>query len=60
MKASVYLIKPAKMRQARLNQPRVNSEQLRIQRERFQRATDRFSEHARKEIFSRGRVKTAD
>jgi len=59
MKPSVYLTDPEEMRKARLNQPRVSSEQLRVQREAFQRASEKFSEDARKETFSRGRAKTA-
>ena len=58
MKA-VYLTDPAEMRKVRLNQPRVSSERLRAQREAFQRASDKFSEAARKGMSSRGRVKTA-
>jgi hypothetical protein len=60
MKKAVYLTDPAEMRKVRLNQPRVSVEQLRAQREAFQRASERFSEAARKETCSRGRVKTAD
>ena len=59
MKPAIYLTDPAEMRKARLNQPRVSSEQLRLQREAFQRASEKFSEVARKETSSRGRVKTA-
>jgi hypothetical protein len=53
MKVAVYLTDPAEMRKARLNQPRVNSEQLRAQREAFRRASERFSEAARKETSIR-------
>ena len=40
----------------RLNQPRVSSEQARAQRELLRRASEKFSEAARKEISSRGRA----
>ena len=56
MKAAIYLTDPAEMRKARLNQPRVSSEPLRAQRETFWRASETFSEDARKEISLRGRV----
>jgi hypothetical protein len=56
MKAAIYLTDPAEMRKARLNQPRVSSEQARRQRELLHRATEKFSEDAKKEISSRGRV----
>ena len=56
MKAAIYLTDPAEMRKVRLNQPRVSSEQARRQRERLQRASEKFSDAARKEISSRGRV----
>ena len=59
MKAPVYLTDPAEMRKARLNQPRVTSEQARLQREALQRASEKFSEDARKETSSRGREKKA-
>ena len=59
MKPAIYLTDPAEMRKARLNQPRVSSEQARRQRELLQRASERFSEDARKEISSRGRVRKA-
>ena len=55
MGAPVYLTNPAEMRKARLNQPRVSSEQARRQREALRRATEKFSEDARKETSSRGR-----
>ena len=54
MKPAVYLTNPAEMRKARLNQPRVSSEQARRQREAFQRASEKFSEAAMKETFTRG------
>jgi len=57
MKPAVYLTDPSEMRKARLNQPRVSLEQLRAQREMFQRASEKFSEAARKGTSSRGRVK---
>ena len=60
MKASIYLTDPAEMRKARLNQPRVTSDQLRAQREDLLRASEKFSEAARKGTSSRGRVKIAD
>ena len=49
MKAAIYLTNPAEVRKARLNQPRVSSEQARHQRERLQRASEKFSDDARKE-----------
>jgi hypothetical protein len=55
MKPAIYLTDPAEMRKARLNQPRVSSEQARRQRERLRRATEKFSEDARKEISLCGR-----
>jgi len=59
MKVAVYLTDPGEMRKAGLNQPRVSSEQARRQWELLQRASERFSEDARKEISSRGRVRKA-
>jgi len=59
MKAAIYLTDPAEMRKARLNQPRVSSVQARHQRERLQRASEKFSDDARKETSSRGRVSKA-
>ena len=57
MKPAIYLTDPEEMRKVRLNQPRVTSEQLRAQREAFQRASEKFSEDARKETSSLGRAK---
>jgi len=48
MKPAIYLTDPAEMRKVRLNQPRVSSEQARRQRELLQRASEKFSEAARK------------
>ena len=56
MKKAVYLTDPAVMRKARLNQPRVSSEQARRQREALRRASEKFSEDAKSETCSRGRV----
>ena len=58
MKPAIYLTDPEEMRKVRLNQPRVTSEQLRAQREALQRASEKFSAAASKEISSRGRAKT--
>jgi hypothetical protein len=58
MKPAVYLTKPEEMRKARLNQPRATSEQARAQRELLQSASEKFSEDAKRETFSRGRTKT--
>ena len=58
MKPAIYLTDPEEMRKVRLNQPRVTSEQARRQRELLQRASEKFSEDARKGISSRGRAKT--
>jgi hypothetical protein len=54
MKAPIYLTDPAEMRKARLNQPRVTSEQAQRQRELLKRASEKFSEDARKGTSSRG------
>ena len=59
MKPAIYLTDPNEMRKARLNQPRVSLEQLRAQREALQRAAEKFSEDARKEISSPGRASKA-
>jgi hypothetical protein len=59
MRPAIYLTDPAEMRKARLNQPRVSLEQARSQRELLRRASEKFSEAARKEISSRGRVPKA-
>jgi hypothetical protein len=58
MKPAVYLTKPEEMRKARLNQPLATSEQARSQRELLRRASEKFSEDAKRETFSRGRTKT--
>ena len=60
MKAAIYVTDRAEMRKARLSQPRVTSEQARRQRELLQRATEKFSEDARKETSSRGRIVRID
>ena len=59
MKQAIYLTDPAEMRKARLNQPRVSSEQARRQRQVLKRASEKFSEDARKETSSRGHVTKA-
>jgi hypothetical protein len=59
MKAAIYLTDPAEMRKARLNQPRVSSDQARRQRELLLRASEKFSDDARKETSSRGRASKA-
>ncbi len=59
MKPAVYLTDPAQMRKARLNQPRVSLEQARRQRELLQRASEKFSQDAKRGTFSRGRVSKA-
>jgi hypothetical protein len=59
MKPAIYLTDPAEMRKVRLNQPRVSLEQARRQRELLKRASEKFSEDARKEISSHGRAKIA-
>jgi hypothetical protein len=59
MKPAVYLTDPEEMRKVRLNQPRVSSEQARRQRELLQRASEKFSEDARKETSSHGRASKA-
>ena len=56
MKLAIYLTDPEEMRKVRLNQPRVTSEQARRQRKLLQRASEKFSEDARKETSSRGRA----
>lgn len=55
MKPAILLSDPEAMRKARLSQPRVNSEEARRQRELLERASEKFSEDARKEICLRGR-----
>jgi hypothetical protein len=58
MKPAVYLSDPEEMRKVRLNQPRVTPDQARRQRALLQRASEKFSEEARKQTSSRGGAKT--
>ncbi len=58
MKSPIYLTDPKEMLKVRLNQPRATSEQARAQRQRLRRAAEKFSEEARKETSSPGRVRT--